>query len=304
MNYFLALSINTVIFRLVLDNTLKAQYEKEIRDLRKENQELKKLCETKDKRINLLEAQLKSKQQKYSDDLKILQRRIAELQIEIGNKADSIVYLTSQISKRKVKPERDEGIAHDNCQKDTLASLSPSPPHSTPRRHSLRRRNVTSPAAANMTGVIEDTSSHHLIASDYVLENSLPKTNSTRFLSRYKQSIVDPPRPAVGHSQVKRERDLRLSGRPKPSDYEDFIRMTQSNDVVPKSIIEPLPPITTRSGRQLTEPGTKRPQRSSRTLRSNKAKANAAGEVETLCIDNTLTSPERQHRVTQDSSTK
>jgi len=277
-------------------NSLKEQFESEIRTLRKDNLEYKKLIEAKDKRLKLLEGQLKSKEQKYNDDIRNIQRIVAELQLELENKSSSIAYLTAQLQKQKLS----DNNAYNEQQERGL-SFSPSPPRGgTPsKRNNIRRRTVISPSpAANVTGLIEQNSSHQLHASDHVLEHSLPKNNSSRFSTRYKQSIADPPRPAIGHSQIKRERDLRLNNKVK-SDYEDFIRLSESSEVVTKASVEPLPPITTRSGRQLREkepPNAKFNRKAAtRLLRSNKATASSTGGVETIIVENQLKSPERQY---------
>lgn len=287
---------------------VKDVLEDEIRTIRQGNKELLCTVETKDKRILLLEGQLKSKEQRYHDDLKNIQRRIAELEHEMESKSNTIAYLTSQIqqNKLKYKPRNldvnmvdNEGV--EGGIDNNMVMFNPLPPTGSPirRRDYNLRRSLTSPSASK-AGIVQESSSHQLIASDYVLENSLPKTNSTRFSNRYKQSITDPARPSVGYSHSKRERDLKLatSSRPKPTDYEDFIKISQSQDIVQKSTIEPLPPITTRSGRQLREPI----KTHARVLRSNKATANSRGEVETVIMDANLPSPERTYRKVQNTS--
>lgn len=290
---------------------IKSALEDEIRAIRNANKELSLNLGTKEKRINLLEGQLKSKEQKYHDDLKNVQRRISELENELKNKSNTIAYLTLQIQQNKVKfvsSDSDVNMADYSNQYElggdrNVIKLTPLPPTSespTRRRNYNLRRSVTSPSASK-AGIIQESSSHQLIASESVLQNSVQKTNSTRFSTRYKQSLTDPARPAAGHSQVRRERELKFANasKPKPTDYEDIIRLSQSHEVIQKSTtIEPLPPITTRSGRQLREPIKTR----SRVLRSNKATANSRGEIETVILDANLPSPERNYRRIQNSS--
>lgn len=272
--------------------SLKTTFEAEIRDLRCQNAKLKDGFDTKEKRIALLEGQLKSREQKYHDDIRNVERKVAELQIELDHKSHNIVYLTSQLHQHKLRSNKN--LNDPNTIEQPRVSLSPSPPQGSPPRKSgynLRHRSTTSPAA-NVTGLIQESSSHQLIVSDYVLQKSLPKTNSTRYSRRYKQSIEDAARPSMGHSHARRERELRLAARPKPSDYEDFIKLSQSQEVISRSSVEPLPPITTRSGRRLREPIKAR----ACILRGHKAAANSSGEVETIIVENTLTSPERTYR--------
>lgn len=286
---------------------IKSALEDEIRAMQKSNKDLLCTIATKDKRINLLEGQLKSKEQKYQNDIKNIQRRIGELEHELEYKSNTVAYLTSQIQQNKVKII---SSSSDNNMMDCseirqggsyrLTPLPPPPSESPTRRRNYNlRRSATSPSASK-AGVIQESSSHQLIPSDYILHNSVPKVNATRFSTRYKQSLSDPARPAAGHSQARRDRELKFASpsKPKPSDYEDFIKISQSQEVIKESTIEPLPPITTRSGRQLREPIKTR----SRLLRSNKATANSRGEIETVIMDANLQSPERTFRQIQNSS--
>lgn len=284
-------------------SSLKDILEGEIRELRLENTNLKGTIESKDKIILFFETQAKSKEQKYNDDLKNIQRKVSELQLDVEQKATTIAYLTTQLHQTKLKNRRKSTNENNIESTERPASiLNPSPPRGSPRNKYNLRRVVTSPAAANVSGLIQAKSSHQLVASDDVLENSLPKTNSSRFSNKYKQSLTDPARPSNGYSQVKRERELRLAtnNKPKPTDYEDFIAISQSQEVISKPSMEPLPPITTRSGKQLRESTIKA---RSRVLR-NKPTANSSGDVETLIFEKSLTSPEKTYRQLQNSSTK
>ena len=274
--------------------------------------------QNKDKRIQLLEGQLRSKEQKYHADLKNIQRRIAELEHELENKASTIAYLTSTIQQKKSKKtpfveghvgshvfdEQQQQLQqqHSNVSSNAAKSrFSPTPPppmvmgQSKRRDYNLRRSGVTpSPSRA---GVIQDGSSHQMISSDYVLQNTLPKTNSTRISQRYsKQSNLEQSK-----SHTKRDKELKMANhtRPKPPDYEDFIKMSQP-EMIQKSSAEPLPPITTRSGRQLREPVQTR----SRAHRHARPTASALGEVETVIMDSNLSSPERTLRTSLQNSTK
>lgn len=284
-------------------SSLKDIFESEIRELRLDNTKLKGILETKDKRILLIEGQLKSKEQKHNDDLKNVQRKINDLQHELEQKSTNIVYLTTQLHQSKFKTNiKKESDYSSESRENATIILNPSPPRGSPRTKYSLRRVATSPAAANVTGLIQSKSSHQLAASDIVLEHSIPKTNSSRFSTKYKQSINDPARPANGHSHIKKERELKLAtnNKPKPTDYEDFINMSQSHDVISKPSMEPLPPITTRSGRQLRDSTMKT---RTRVLR-NKATASSSGDVETIILETNLTSPDKSYRQLQNSSTK
>lgn len=283
---------------------VKEALEVQLSALQKQNKSLLETIESRDKRIALLEGQIRSKDQKHQDDLKNVQRRIAELEHELDIKSNTIAYLTSSIQKNRLKKRSDEqpevkkAVEEAGPIEPIAIRYSPTPPVSDPprRREYNLRRSVPSPAAST-AGLIQESSSHQLIASDYVLQNSLPKTNSTRFSSRYKQTITNPPRPNIGFSQTRREKELKMANasKPKPSDYEDFLRISQP-DVMHKSSVEPLPPITTRSGRQLQDPV----QGHRRSLR-NRATANARGEVEMVIMDPNLPSPERKLRALKNS---
>jgi len=283
---------------------IKDALEEEIVSHQNKNKELTRKLETQEKRIQLLEGQLRSKEQRFHDDLKNVQRRIGELEHDLDSKSNTIAYLTSTIQQQKKHKQNktqlvveseslvglDEPNQFDNPN-GSNSKFSPTPPviGQSKRRDYNLRRSAVSPSASK-AGTIQEGSSHQLIASDYVLQNSLPKTNSTRFSNRYKQSINGPARPNVGYSQSRREKELKQANvsKAKPADYEDFIRMSEPN-LVQQSSIEPLPPITTRSGRQLREPIQTR----SRSIRHARPTANALGEVETM-ID--LPSPERTLR--------
>lgn len=216
--------------------------------------------ESPDKRISLLEAQLKSKEQKFSCDLQNAQRIIASLQVEVENKSSSIAYLTTQLNKFM-------NLQGNNVEFSKPA-VCPSPPLATPIRRRSSRNKVLSPSAS-LDGFIHEHYSQEIV-TDYVLQNSLPKNNRVKLSSSLisKHSIDDLP---SWHYQ-------KLSGKPKPSDYEDFISMSQPNVVISKSSIQPLPPITTRSGKKLIEPTNAK-----KVLRNRpKATASACGEVEQI----------------------
>ena len=263
--------------------------QEKLENYRRENADLSSKLDGKDKRINFLEGQLRSREQKHQDDLKNVQRRIAQLENQLDSKANTIVYLTSKIQQNKNNSATDDGpgeqIADSSGPLNMKTSFSPSPPSllqvnpssSKRREYNLRRSGVSpSPSKA---GVIQDGSSSSR-QLDFVLQNTLPKT--TRYSSR--QNINNNNK----HSEIttrRGEKALNFS-KPKPPDYEEFLQISQP-EIVQKSAIEPLPPITTRSGRQL--------RNSTRNHRQQAPRAATSGEVETIILDS-LSSPERNLR--------
>ena len=132
-------------------------------------------------------------------------------------------------------------------------------------------------------------------STSYVLQNPLAKSSSGKLsTTRYKHSINDPPRPALGHSQSRRDHDMILFSRPKPTDYEDFIRL-QSDETIAKPMIEPLPPIASSAGKQFR-------QGKSKNFSNKKSHSNLSGEIETVIVDPGLSSPDRPCGKLQDLS--
>ena len=244
----------------------------------------------------MLEAKWKNKEQKYLNDMIHYQRKAEELQIELEHKSASIAYLTTKLQERKAKGTllTNEAVASGNI------SFSPSPPSGNPNRQHERKhiRCVVNSPAANVTGLVLESTCYQENTPDYGIQNTLTKNSIGRFPSRFKHSITDPARPSAGHSQSKRDRDMILYNKPKPSDYKDFIKINQSGDTITKAVIEPLPPITSRSAKQLR-------QSSSKTFCNNnkkKAHSNTSGEVETVIVESGLSSPERPYGKLQDLS--
>ena len=282
---------------------------------RSKNAELSSKLEVKDKRINLLEGQLRSREQKYHDDLKNVQRRIGELENQLDNKANTIAYLTSKIQQKKnksldtpVTDDENEQTSESSGLSNIKKSFSPNPPLSfqvNPSSHKRReynlRRSGVSPSPSK-AGIIQDGSS--LRQLDFVLQNTLPKANSTTtqystLHTNNNKQHSQPRSAAVGYSETTTRRgigdkELKFANvsKPKPCDYEDFLQISQP-EIVQKSAIEPLPPITTRSGRQLRNPI----QTQSRRLhnRQQAPRATASGEVETVIVDS-ISSPEQNLR--------
>jgi len=255
----------------IADSSLKDK----LNEYRAEHSKLVKTIESKDERIRMLELQLKSKDQKYINDLKHYQLKATELQTEIEHKAASITYLTAKLQQNHVK---DTILMNESV--TTGSVLVPSPPKGAPNRLHERKniRCVVSSPAANVAGfVLEST------APSYVLQNPSVKSNG-RFSMRQKPSTD-----SIGRlSQTpRREPDVILLSKPRPSDYEDFIKMNQSEETITKQVIEPLPPIASTRGK---------------TFSKRKNRTSSSGKVETLIVEPSLASPDRPVRTLQDLS--
>lgn len=294
---------------------------------KKENKELSTKLESKDKRINLLEGQLRSKEQKYQDDLKNIQRRIAELENQLDNKANTIAYLTSKIQQKNINTQQttNEYTTDSSGLSNIKKSFSPSPPSlttnasSSKRRDYQLRRSVVSPSPSK-AGVIQDgskaSSSYHNQPQpplDFVLQNTLSKTRVTAARNNSnKQSMMSSDQNLSLQTSTTRrsEKEIKVmnihskqSAKPPPPDYKDFLQISQP-EIVQKSVIEPLPPITTRSGRQLRDPAIQTRSHRLNHHRKQAPRATASGEVETVIMDS-ISSPERTlRRSVHQNSTK
>ena len=274
-----------------------ASNEERLRATQLQYKQMKETLENKEERILMLEAQSKSKEQKYLNDLKHYQLKAAELQTELEHKSASIAYLTTKLQQTKVK----ENVVSGNevvVSAGRAKPLTPSPPrgNSANRQHEHRKniRCFVNAPTAGVAGVVVGNTALKDVSPEYILHNS--SANVARSTHKTtKHSITDPPRPALGFSQSRRERDMILVNRPKPTDYEDFIKMNHSDEVLTKPVIEPLPPITPRSGKP------SRPQRGKTYTNKNAVSCpGSAGEVETVIVESSLPSPERAYRKVQD----
>eukprot|EP00795_Rhopilema_esculentum_P015595 gene15595-6865_t len=269
--------------------------QKEIASLKEENSQLKGLVETRDKRISLLEGQLKSKEQKYHNDLKLVQRNIAELKSEIDAKSNTIAYLTTQLHQLKMR-----GAKPDS----NVGQIVPAPPREgTPRTRALRRT-ATSPTTRSFSPS-EDAyfTSHQVDISELPVQSAIA-IKGKNLPSRPAQSLSNPARPALGHSAARRERELHLYSRPKPSDYKDFINAPlKGNDVnfLPKPPAAPLPPISaSKNGRQQNVSNMRQSKEKGLTDSRHKKISARGGEITEVVVD-PLSSPERTWRKVQDS---
>ena len=267
-------------------------FEKEVNLLKEENRSLREVVETRDKRISLLEGQLKGKEQKFQNDLKLVQRSAAELKSEIDAKSNTIAHLTAQLHQLKVRAVKSSAVA---------GPIVPTPPREgTPPISRHMRRTITSPIARSLSPV---DSPGPLDVTDLPLE-SVIAIRGKNLPSRPPQSMLDPARPAIGRSAARRERKLHLFARPKPADYKEFIDVQQNMDepdVVPKAQMRPLPPISaSKAGRQHALQDMK--NKNSKPERKNIKRSNR-GEITEVVVD-PLSSPERTWRELQDSQYK
>lgn len=274
--------------------------DKDLKALKEENIGLKDLVETRDKRISLLEGQLKSKEQKYHNDLKLVQRSVAELKSEIDAKSNTIAHLTTQLHQLKVRAVKSD-ISN--------GPIMPTPPREgTPNsRTRLIRRSVTSPSPAARSFSPDDlmgSASHQVDISNLPVHSAVA-VKGKNLPTRPAQSMSDPARPALGHSAARRERELHLYSRPKPVDYKDFINIQQISsepNISARAPQEPLPPISAaRSGRQHAVQSMKHENR--KPDGKNVKRTNRGNEITEVVVD-PLSSPERTWRKMQDSKYK
>lgn len=85
--------------------------QKVLAEFKTENIELKGIIEKKNKRIVVLEAQLKTLDQKYVKDLSEKESNLIAVLKELEKKSDTIAYLTSQLHNSKI---RQSGRNHQN----------------------------------------------------------------------------------------------------------------------------------------------------------------------------------------------
>ena len=263
--------------------------------MKDENRSLREVVETRDKRISLLEGQLKGKEQKYQNDLKLMQRNITELKSEIDAKSNTVAHLTAQLHQLKVRTVKSGAVT---------GPIVPAPPsEGAPSVHRHIRRSITSPITRSMSPADALAVSHQLDASDLPLDSVVTIKGKT-LPSRPAQSLFDPARPALGHSAANRERRLHLYSRPKPTDYKEFIdvqhKVTEA-DIAPKAPIEPLPPISaSKHGRQHS---IQRLKTKTNKTEGSSSKLSSRGEITEVVVE-PLSSPERTWRKLQNSQYK
>lgn len=332
--------------------------EQELVDVRGKFTETRTALEAKEKRVNFLEEQLRSREKRFQDDLKNASRRAGELEMELDNRAANIAYLTTQLHQTKLvnaqqhhqkdksshvtvelqkSPPRQAKPHRTATPPPTVTaehSYSPSPPQAQPpplksgRRSQLRRSQTSPVATASVGGAISESgSSQQLPAAAEIGSVALSlKAAGGKPTARTAKLRDDdgPARPGIGLSQARRDRhgDLRLANSgvslhqrrsnaappaPRPKDYEEMIRISQSTDKTAAKIQlaahgnkpEPLPPITTRTGRQLRNNGVA----AGRKGHQQPAASGTAGEIEQLIIEPLAVSPDKSFRQTAQNST-
>lgn len=344
------------------DSTIK-KLEQELVDARGKFTETRAALEAKEKRVNFLEEQLRSREKRFQDDLKNASRRVGELELELDNRAANIAYLTTQLHQTKLvnaqqhhqkeksthvtvelqkSPPRQAKPHRTATPPPTVAaehSYSPSPPQAQPplksgRRSQLRRSQTSPVATASVGGAISESgSSQQLPAAAEIGSVALSSKASTSGKPTARTAKLrdddGPARPGIGLSQARRDRhgDLRLANSgvslhqrrsnaappaPRPKDYEEMIRISQSTDKSAAKIQlaahgskpEPLPPITTRTGRQLRNNGVAAGRAAGgRKGHQQAAASGTTGEIEQLIIEPLAASPEKSFRQTAQNST-
>ncbi|XP_078611879.1 coiled-coil domain-containing protein 92-like [Branchiostoma floridae x Branchiostoma japonicum] len=117
--------------------------EKELKQKDDEWKDVQEHAEKKDKRIEMLEQQLRAQEKKFKDELKLKSTKMAQLSNELDSKSATIAYLTTQLHQVKVGKnlrKSREGV------EALPEGMSPTPPSSREKSGSSRktyRRGVT-----------------------------------------------------------------------------------------------------------------------------------------------------------------
>lgn len=272
--------------------------QKEITGLKRDCSQMKGSLESKDKRIILLEGQLKSKEQKFMNDLKLAQRHNSELKSELDSKSNTIAYLTTQLHQLKTLSQKADKNIPDK------ANTVPAPPREgTPSRRT-RRRTTPSPSPNNSSSdSLVNLSSHQLDTSELILQASLSNRGIGRSLpTRPAQSHANPARPAHGHSAARRERELHLINRQRPTDYKEIINAQQSTDreLIPRPPADPLPPISSSKNARKIRSNESRCELNVDSRKGRRSTSHG-GEITEVVVD-PLSSPERTWKKAQNSS--
>lgn len=253
--------------------------QKVLNDLKTENIELKGIIEVKNKRIVLLEGQLKTLDQKYIKDLSDKEANLAAVVRELEKKSDTVAYLTSQLHSTKLrqsgrhhqtrpssvkktkeialeaKEAAAEGTATSYQNSSTteesaiVLSRTPVPPREgTPSSVQRRyRRSVTSPApqeVKSLNGKMKMSRAVGIQASPNEIQLNVAPVKSSKGMPTRPKRASSPSRPGLGISKGLQ----RSTGkdRPLPDDYVEFLKTGSRPEpqVVVRAAPEPLPPIS------------------------------------------------------------
>lgn len=254
--------------------------QKIMNEVRAENIELKGVIEVKNKKIVLLEGQLKTLAQKFTKDLTEKEASLSAVVKELEKKSDTIAYLTSQLHNSKLRqsgrhqPSRPssskkskeisreykeavvEGTPTSNHnhvpQTDVSSSVSsrtPVPPREgTPSNIQRRyRRAVTSPAPKEVSLLHNKMKTSRAVgiqASPNEIQLNVAPVKSSKGMPMRPKRASSPSRPGLGISKGPQRSAGR--DRPLPDDYVEFLKTGSRPDpqVVVRAAPEPLPPIS------------------------------------------------------------
>lgn len=242
--------------------------------LKTENIELKGIIDVKNKRIVVLEGQLKTSDQKYVKDLSEKESNLAAVVRELEKKSDTVAYLTSQLHNSKIrqsgrhhqnKPSSgtkttevshesqeatvESTTAGENVSSNTSAVISsrtPAPPsEGTPSNGQRRyRRSATSPVPQSLGSKMKMSRAVGIQASPNEIQLNVAPVKSSKGMPTRPKRGSSPSRPGLGISKGYQ----RSAGRerPIPDDYVEFLRTGNRADpqVVVRAAPEPLPPIS------------------------------------------------------------
>ena len=239
-----------------------------MKELKAENMDLKKIIETKDKKIIVLEERLKALDHKYHQDLGENNKKLVAQVRELEMKSDTIAYLTSQLHHAKLKQsgtkregattgrrkqdhssDVDQDSSRVTAQPDAAQphQVTPSPPREGTPSGTRRpfRRASSSPVAQELTSMTKPRSSRAVGIQAYPNEiqlNCKPAKSSKGMPSRPTRGSSPPrPRHGVGKSAQ------RSAGRDKlpAEEYLEFLKTGSRAEphIVVRQAPEPLPPI-------------------------------------------------------------
>lgn len=250
--------------------------EKILNELKSENIELKGVIEVKNKRIVVLEGQLKTLDQKYVKVVSEKESNLTAVVRELEKKSDTIAYLTSQLHNSKVRqsgrhkqsrpssikknkeesPETEvestAAIDHILSQAEVsqpISSRTPVPPSEGAPSNVQRRyrRSATSPAPQEvklLNSKMKTLRAVGIQASPNEIQLNVAPVKSSKGMPIRPKRASSPSRPGLGISKGLQ----RSAGRerPLPEDYVDFLKTGSRPEpqVVVRAAPEPLPPIS------------------------------------------------------------
>lgn len=260
-------------------------------ELKTENIELKGVIEVKNKRIVVLEGQLKTLNQKYSKDLTDKESNLTAVVRELEKKSDTIAYLTSQLHNSKLQQsgrhhhhgrpssgKKTKEVSYENTEKTVestpdrdqistqteaspfISARTPVPPREgTPSTIQRRyRRSATSPApqeVKSLNGKMKMSRAVGIQASPNEIQLNVAPVKSSKGMPLRPKRASSPSRPGLGISKGLQRSTGR--DRPLPDDYVEFLKTGNRPDpqVVVRAAPEPLPPISANE-RLTTTPKT------------------------------------------------